>query len=373
MGRAKKQGGRQQDPAVTPGVRVSRARRAPRRYTPSLALNSTTRWDVSPVTTQNLLLTQSTPETSTHTASQHQPLSEVQQLRQEVSSLQQTLRVLVEGQRAGQQTGNTSTFPPTQHNSIRAGTQVEKHTTDKHTTTPTCTNEDVVQATVQPGEMSERTLPLHTILPQDLRGKIQDKEFVDFAAIAATFTGKRFPPQDGAKQRSETDKGYKSEWTTLAWARAALRFASSWLSYNPLDIQPLLTHMENVFQLAEDHGDWVAYDTQFRQQMLAAGYSFNQTRMVLYTKCMNRAPRQSSFRNYRNEQRDAWVPRGYCVAYHTPGKHCSSSACVYSHACHKCEGKHPRFLCSRQGKKGGEKGESGKTLYKSAQRQTTHS
>ncbi len=76
--------------------------------------------------------------------------------------------------------------------------------------------------------------------------------------------GKRFPPQDETKQCSETDKGYKSEGTTLAWARAALHFASSWLSYNSLDIQPLLTHMENVFRLAEDHGDWFAYDTQFR-------------------------------------------------------------------------------------------------------------
>ncbi len=249
MGHAKKQGGRQWDPAITPGARDRRARRTPRRYTPapSFAPNSTTSWDISPMTTQNLLLTQSTTESSTHTASQHQPPSEVQQLRQEVSSQQQTLLVLMKDrQRVSEQVRQVHSHLL----STAASGQGPKSNNIQQTyipLSPTCINEDVVQATVQPGEMSERTLPLHTILPHDLRGKIQNKEFVDFAAIAATFTGKRFPPQDGAKPHRETDKGYKSELTTLAWTRAALHFASSWLSFNPLDIQPLLLHMENVF------------------------------------------------------------------------------------------------------------------------------
>ena len=212
-------------------------------------------------------------------------------------------------------------------------------------------------------------IPLHSFITPEQRSKIKKDQYVDFHSLLNSFTTDKV----FALKPQETDDGFVTAFTEVrpkrkpmslvAWSRAFARFCSTYLLDHKDQAQNLFNYLDTVMRLAQEGGDWHAYDKDFRQQRLTIKYSFGNMRSELYTTYFNKRtatvtawgtnyPQPTHALTY-DEHSQTHVPKGFCIAYHSPGKRCSSpdaSACRYSHTCFKCRAQkyHPAHLCRNQ-------------------------
>ena len=299
--------------------RGQRRRRAARRFTPS-GMNSTSSWEVSPVVAAPATVDRGPQETS----------QEVRLLQAQVAQLQESISTM-QFQPATPPAPHLQVNPPPVPNTplpqqAPSPTYPSPYELPQHTP-------------VLPGMPTSPILPLYTLLSKETRDAIATGEYIDFSSLTA-------------KGQDEVQKPTKTSYLTpTAWARAAARYASTLLVTQPQEAQNLLVYIDSVLQLAEDGGDWLAYDRQFRKQKQAGNYTFGAMRVELYTRAMSSQPfhKKQPFRGSRDANRASDIPPSFCFAYHDPNKRCPNPAtCTYSHSCYACDGRHPRFLCDRK-------------------------
>ena len=355
-GNVRRNGGqkRQSTPRVTPKGLGKRVRRAPPRFTPSGQLNSTTGgWAVSPV--------------------QGHATGEIERLKEDLAVLQQSVHALAGNTlppvRTDQQPSNPAARvdPPQTQNGNPNSDKNINHLTLPPNTSPQPMQTDLTEppgivqpqpATVvvqaqdmvpstslsMPGVMTTKLLPLYTLVSKESREAIEQGHYVEFEALMAPRSGKK-PPHDNSSGRYG-QQSKQEPMSSLAWTRASLRFASTIIKNHPEEAQGLLNHMEQVLMVAEDGGDWRYYDQEFRQQMSGL-YKFDESRMDLYGRAMNKPKTKNS--NFRAPTKfENQVPRGYCINYHVATKRCTANPCIYSHQCYRCRESHPWFLCGMQ-------------------------
>ena len=272
-------------------------------------MNSTTTWEVSPVV--------ATPDPTVRDT--QQTGHEVRLLQAQVAQSRQSIRSISQAQPTTPAPHIPASPPPTLQSPA-----------------PQFAPEHYQQGPVLPGMPTSPILPLYTLLSKETRDIIATGEYVDFATLTS-------------KGQDELQKSPKSPFLTpTAWARAASRYASALLITQPQEAQNLLVYIDSILQLADDGGDWPAYDRQFRKQKEAGKYSFGAMRVELYTRAMSSHSRQKEqpYRATRDPHRATDIPPSYCFAYHDPNKRCPNpESCTYSHACYSCEGRHPKFMC----------------------------
>ncbi len=240
------------------------------------------------------------------------------------------------------------------------------------------------------------TIPLYSLISNDIKSKIKKGEFVDFYSLLNPTDGKVY----GIKGK-ETDLGFitslsevqpKSKpLSIMSWCKAFARFASvnTKLNTDALDetfnkpvvdtallheqmtsfiarTQDTFNYLDTILDLASDNADWLYYDKHFRQQLSSNMYNLGAVRSDLYAKAVagkTKTQHQtgfSPFRAYTTPKSPAktvtsgtiYVPRGSCIAYHNRGTRCAAkgpSDCQYSHICFKCKDSkpHPAFQCSQ--------------------------
>ena len=298
-------------PATTP--RTKRSRRAPQKYTPSQEMNSTSQWAVSPIAGP--------------------PEDRVSMLEQQIEALQQSVQVLAEGQ-ASNETLPQRSAPDSGTNGNAANTSFPLNPTPQ-----------TMQLGGPVGIMATKLLPLHTMIPRDVRKAISEGDYVDFHTLKPTFSAKKDRATEASNNRTGKDKSMADYMTPVQWARASLRHSSAIMMDHPEQAQALLVHMEQVLMVAEDGGDWQWYDKQFRLQKTMAPYGYDDSRLDLYSQAMAKPkPRQQLFR----AKQDIRVPKGFCINYHVATKRCTANPCIYSHKCFECDKAHPAFLCGKQ-------------------------
>ena len=182
--------------------------------------------------------------------------------------------------------------------------------------------------------MGSEALPLFTSLDLESAHRLENGEFLDFRSTARK------------SLQSRTDNRPLG---IMAWSRTYLRVMSHMMEKGMASPQAMMVHMDTVLGLAEQNHQWDQYDTEFRRQMVNAGYSHAQNRVELYAKAVMR-PHQQPFRGGRTPwRRDnaSGIPLGSCYLFHSPAQRCNIQGCTYSHKCPHCGGRHPMYNCNR--------------------------
>ena len=206
------------------------------------------------------------------------------------------------------------------------------------------------------------SIPLHTYLSQEVSNKIAKDQFVDFYSLLHPSEAKTLAmiPQDLGEGMVATFSEVQPKsrpMTLLSWCKAFARFGASYVrSHSQDQAGNLFSYLDNILDLAKEGADWADYDLHFRQQMASKLYGLGHVRSELYSAylakpksnpCPGALPSPTTAQCISSKH---WVPRGYCIAFHLKGQHCSSPSeddCQYSHQCFLCEqASHPAYSCS---------------------------
>jgi hypothetical protein len=208
-------------------------------------------------------------------------------------------------------------------------------------------------------------------IPEDMKQKIWAGRFVNLRDLYdldrpevplqhSTLSIQQVPGQNPtlvyntAKRRPLNIQSWNSAWRI---------FMSVYLQRFPEQVHALLAYEQDVNSLANQGLDWAFYDEQFRRGRESSQYAWDTMRPDLDRKILYSMSR-NSFRpsNAANgnqtflvpsESGVAQVPKGFCIRYHTRGKHCQYEGnCIYKHECYQCSMQHPIFECKSVKPKG---------------------
>lgn len=232
-------------------------------------------------------------------------------------------------------------------------------------------------------------------LPQSLKSKIIDSEYVDFATILEKIDPSTRGSLDTKEFSLAVNEGGSIIWkdnkqkrpiTSIhTWTSAFLTYAAVYLRAHPHRTQELLKYCQIVRTAATRHmgWGWHTYDCQFRmrQQLTPARSwaSIDGELWALYVTApaVNQALRTNINRNVRfpqssnfraqnnasvqkiyamqtnaNSQAGLWrriISGGLCYDFNSAG--CSRSQCKFTHKCNKCNGTgHGAQNCNKGGK-----------------------
>ena len=231
-------------------------------------------------------------------------------------------------------------------------------------------------------------MPLDVEVSDKVKSSIWALEYIDFSKLREPDTAS-VPVYDidissslgSGKVRLNTGKQPNNFTNIAQWYESFHIFMSVYCQKYPHESLPLLSYQYTIKSIANDGGDWLRYDIQFRKLFRGRKVPWNKPHVELYMKCNKRqaqarqaqqpyTPPQTqtypklptnsskpnnnrSFRSSRpNQQSNSKAksrhPLGSCFDYHDYGK-CTKPQCSYVHACYSqgCDEAHPIFTCSK--------------------------
>lgn len=215
-----------------------------------------------------------------------------------------------------------------------------------------------------PGELSDISVPLWSLLDESLRTKIMNREFVDLARL---LPGNRDKQQHRFLRVSTADRssGKNPElsfedapapriYSLTAWQSAFRVYESVYIRAHPQEAVALCDYEELICNIERQGGDWNFYDVSFRKlRALRPSLSWDIIQPQIYLQASTRM--WASAKGYRTPFRQSVGQQGagrsgYCFKYNGQGKSCqeSSATCRYQHACSKCKGYHPAYKCTNK-------------------------
>ena len=198
-------------------------------------------------------------------------------------------------------------------------------------------------------------MPLGCSVPENIRKKVQNDEFVDLAKLL-------YPQENSSSQQlgnlvlgnangvQSIMINQKSKQITNIeeWKQAFDIFISIYTQGSRSgETADLLTYASDVQNLAKNGYDWAHYDLAFRTDRAARTPrpSWSALNQHLYNAVICRG--KLTFRPKATIQNGSQIPSGYCFSFHTAGRRCYKNPCTYKHACYLCRGNfiHPAYRC----------------------------
>ena len=209
------------------------------------------------------------------------------------------------------------------------------------------------------------TVPLGAAVPLHVRQKIWSNEFVDLGSLILKFDPQPSrlvidPANFTAPIQAHPMPPRKLK-SIEEWTDVFLTYTSLYCSAHPNQAPALMKYMSNVRDIASRGGDWMEFDTKFRQ--LRANPStfipWDSFHPELWVKSSIRStnfvakPSNPNGTQAKKVQNPANVPKGYCFRYHSGGA-CNKN-CRLRHECPTCGTTHAAGNCTRH-KQQNEKG-----------------
>ena len=197
--------------------------------------------------------------------------------------------------------------------------------------------------------------PLDSVVPDKVKLDIWANKFVDLALLlqphqeGSNHYDMVFIPEKGFKMDSKLKKitsiGDWEKAFDIFIAIVTQRDQSAGL------VSDLLTYKHEIKSLAADGYDWALYDQQYRLQRASSDppARWSALNQQLHNKVMRKG-KISYSNNFRNHTGPAAkhtysdytpVPKGFCFAFHSSGKRCTSYPCTYRHTCYRCMSRYP--------------------------------
>ena len=211
-------------------------------------------------------------------------------------------------------------------------------------------------------------MPLDIMIPEKIKDKIRNSEYVDLAQIL-------FPNKDRQTIQIQNAPGHSSLrvlptntrklWTIEQWTRAMHIYGSIYLAAKPNEVPAFFKYLEFIRNLARSANFLTVmnYDELFRRtreknnrpwdrplvfqymQALSRGnqsnmnnHNFTQSHNVTQTNNYSGSP----FRGPKSHQTP--VTKGVCFRFQQSNP-CVHTPCPYQHKCQKCNGNHPAAKC----------------------------
>lgn len=214
---------------------------------------------------------------------------------------------------------------------------------------------------------SSDNISLHERVPEKLKCKIWDDEFVDFNDLFLASRRATALFESKSRRKKNENQGPVIK-TILDWVSAFNVFAAIYLMKFSKQGSSLMHYLHTVLEISRQGGNWQAYDKDFRLSRAGPKCpAWHKQNSKLYTDSRLSAPpkRQqnsnsfpshsySSQQNSYSAQQNSYgsnqsnqqtFPFGTCYKFHA-GQHCGG--CTFTHACFLCDARHPVFRCSRR-------------------------
>ncbi len=203
-------------------------------------------------------------------------------------------------------------------------------------------------------------IPLGVSIPQKIRDKITNDEFIDMNVLTPSYVEDPVSVFISQKKFSIINNNRnKVPLTIEQWSSAFLVFMDIYIELHDDQSRPLLKYLHNIREMHDLYGDeaWRVYDERFRRLRETVKLPWGKLVNELYTKSANASNMQKGKDNFRSFSKNtSSVPKqSYgknqftnriktCIAFNR-GEPCSKP-CPYKHVCHHCKGAHARFQCS---------------------------
>ena len=221
---------------------------------------------------------------------------------------------------------------------------------------------------------SSASLPLDARVSDEIRAKIWAGEFIDLSLLlkpsltqdseyALSILGGVASPTirvAPAKAKHNPIASFET------WSQAFQMYMSVYL-LSPMyvhDATKMLKYIEVIRGLAEQGGNWRAYDEAFRSLRVSRGWNWDSVNWELWFKA-SQPPvvrRQPGAAPFQVKGRSGGPP-GPCFTFNR-GEYCPRDACHFAHRCKACGANHPFIRCFRaqaQPRRPG--GQPGRTLH----------
>lgn len=217
------------------------------------------------------------------------------------------------------------------------------------------------------GSLISRARPLHFGVPDRIKEKIWNRQFIDFHLLLPDSRDQRKHTlllADGDEDPitlSFGSQGKQKPLNLLQWSLAFDTFASIYSLKFPSESNNLIRYSSFIKEIYQEGGDWRFYDESFRKWRQDEHVEWNDTIHILYFKALNRGKPVSTpfndnkfpnkFRKDQSFRSQEVYPRGSCWKFRKHGK-CSfkNSSCEFQHTCSKCEGNHSFLNCFKNSK-----------------------
>ena len=127
------------------------------------------------------------------------------------------------------------------------------------------------------------------------------------------------------------------------------------------DLPSLFTYWWEIRSIADQGGDFMFYDSEFRQErqtlaeMGLEPWDWGIFRQDLFNRAFRRISVVNAQKQY-SVSRSSSVPKGFCFAFHAYGQRCEKGQnCTYKHACPCGRGIHTMYTCKTSGKPAGKR------------------
>ena len=223
---------------------------------------------------------------------------------------------------------------------------------------------------VEPRRVVTAGLPLGTTVDIRIKQKIWSEQWVDFEDLLLTDSRSKYSLKHATDDGFQIVKYDRKISSISQWSQAFDVFVAVYIQHPQLvkHLPELLTYGREVKRLADKGLNFLLYDELFRRERasMLQPYSWASFRQDLYHEAViadsgiNRNDKQSrqnqpssaagqsnSTQSNSSKKKSVYVPRGYCIAFHSSGQRCAANRdCTYNHTCFKCKkSAHPQFMC----------------------------
>ena len=197
--------------------------------------------------------------------------------------------------------------------------------------------------------------PLDSVVPDKVKHDIWANKFIGLALLLqphqeeSTHYDMVFIPEKGFKMDNKTKKII----SIIEWEKAFDIFIAivTQRDQSAGVVSDLLTYKHEIKSLASDGYHWALYDQQYRLQSASSDQParWSALNQQLHNKVMRKGKItfNSTFRTHSaNAGKHTYsdytpIPKGFCFAFHSSGKRCTSYPCTYRHTCYRCMSRHP--------------------------------
>ncbi|XP_033106175.1 uncharacterized protein LOC117108307 [Anneissia japonica] len=186
-------------------------------------------------------------------------------------------------------------------------------------------------------------IPLTKMVPQKIKNKIWQNEYVDFKTLLPSFKEDpwvaNIAPGNINIQQSNS---HKQSLTILQWVAAFNKFSAVLIEKIPDQAPHLLKYHSYTLDLHlhAQEGAWRTYDESFRMLRQSMGLPWNKWVDDLKWKATTSKSTQET-NNFRFRR------LRFCFDFNN-GVPCTSSPCPYRHVCQLCRAPHPKLRCFKR-------------------------
>ena len=195
-------------------------------------------------------------------------------------------------------------------------------------------------------------LPLGSDLSEKTKIKIKNREYINLSSLLHS-EPETSPFNISSQNGIEITFKANNKRVPLSiekWTNAMLVYAAVYIEAHPTDLNPLLTYVTFVRNMARKaHGNaWQTYDETFRRVRETTPIPWDKPLINQYFEAIVtglQQPFRSGPSKPQRRQSNAILPLGYCYKYHE--NNCSFKFCKYKHICPMCNGQHPIKLSTQ--------------------------